>query len=161
MAKSRIKTINPKDMADLIVRAKRLAHQYYRRTGRPLGVAGEVAEYEAARLLRLRLTPVRHPGYDAVQRRGGKERRLQIKCRVLLENAKPGQRLGKISLKHGWDAALLVILDERLDPVQILEAPRRAVRRALLAPGSKSRNERGQLPLSKFRRISRVVWPRV
>lgn len=148
------------NIADLMEQAKRLAKEYRERTGRPLGVTGEVAEFEAARLLGLRLAPVRHPGYDAVQMRDGVERRLQIKSRVILDDAKPGQRLSTISLKHPWDAALLVVLDADLEPTVIYEADRTAIEAALLAPGSRSRNERGQLPLSKFKRIARIAWQR-
>src|SRR5438874_1729828 len=36
---------------DLLQRAKLLAKEYYQLTGRPLGVTGEIAEYEAVRLL--------------------------------------------------------------------------------------------------------------
>ena len=35
--------------------AKALARRYYHLTGKPLGVTGEVAEYEAARILNLEL----------------------------------------------------------------------------------------------------------
>ena len=49
----------------LLKEAKELAREYYGLTGKPLGVTGEVAEYEAARLLGLELTPARQAGYDA------------------------------------------------------------------------------------------------
>ncbi len=153
-------TFDPESIADLMVQAKRLAKAYRERTGRPLGVTGEVAEFEAARLLGLRLAPVRHPGFDAVHVSGDVVRRLQIKSRVILDDAKPGQRLSTISLKHPWDAALLVVLDSDLEPTTIYEAERPAVEAALLAPGSRSRNERGQLPMSKFKQIAKVVWRR-
>jgi hypothetical protein len=45
--------------------AKRIAKLYYALTGRPLGITGEIAEYQAIPLLRLALAPVRQPGYDA------------------------------------------------------------------------------------------------
>jgi hypothetical protein len=32
----------------LLAQAKQIAQQYYRITGKPLGITGEVAEYEAA-----------------------------------------------------------------------------------------------------------------
>ena len=38
---------------DLLREAKQLARQYYTLTGKPLGVTGEVAEYEAAASLTL------------------------------------------------------------------------------------------------------------
>jgi hypothetical protein len=61
---------------------KSLARDYYRLTGKPLGVTGEVAEYEAAHILRIELTPVRQADYDAIERRNGSIRRLQIKDAV-------------------------------------------------------------------------------
>jgi len=64
--------------------AKRLAQQYRAVTGKPLGITGEVAEYEAARILGVELTPARQAGYDALEHRNGKTRRLQIKGRCLL-----------------------------------------------------------------------------
>jgi hypothetical protein len=78
--------------------AKRLAQEYRALTGKPLGITGEVAEYEAARVLGVELTPARQAGYDAVETRNGSMHRLQIKGRCLLENCKPGQRLGSIDV---------------------------------------------------------------
>jgi len=151
-------TVDPTVIADLIEQAKRLAKEYRKRTGRPLGVTGEVAEYEACRLLGLCLAPVRQKGFDAIRPTPDGIRRVQVKGRVLLPNAKAGQRLSRISLKHEWDATIVVVLDEDLEPIIIYEAERAAVEAALTAPGSKSRNDRGQLGLSKFKSIARVVW---
>lgn len=152
--------VHPVTIADLMEQAKRLAKEYRKRTGRPLGVTGEVAEYEACRLLGLCLAPVRQEGYDALRQTAGGTRRVQVKGRVLLPGAKPGQRLSKISLKHEWDAAVVVVLDDDLEPTIIYEAERSAIEAALTSPGSRSRNERGQLGLAKFKSISRVVWKR-
>lgn len=152
--------VDPAAIADLMERAKALAGEYRRRTGRPLGITGEVAEYEACRLLGLRRAPVRQEGFDAVQETANGTRRLQIKGRVLLPDAKPGQRLSRISLRDEWDAALVVVLTEDFEPVVIYEADRAAISAALTAPGSKSRNQRGQLGLSKFKSIARVAWKR-
>jgi len=80
----------------LLGEAKRLAQEYRKLTGKPLGITGEVAEYEAARILGIELTPARQAGYDAVERSNRTTRLLQIKGRCLLDNCKPGQRLGSI-----------------------------------------------------------------
>lgn len=149
---------NPRVIA-ILRKAKVLARTYYKLTGKPLGITGEVAEYEAARLLRVRLTPARQAGYDAVERRNGSTRRLQIKGRCLLPNCKPGQRLGSIDIKKKWDAVLMVLLDENFDATAIYEAERKAVIAALTKPGSKARNERGALSVSKFRSIGTARWP--
>lgn len=137
---------------------KRLARMYRELTGKPLGVVGEIAEYEAARLLGLELMPARNAGYDAIRNRDG--RRFEIKGRCILPGAKRSQRLGRIDVRKEFDAVLAVILDDRLDAVEILEADRKPVIKALTAEGSKARNERGALPVSKFRRIGRRVWQR-
>lgn len=144
---------------ELLAEAKRLAKEYYDLTGRPLGVTGEVAEYEAARLLDIELSPVRQAGYDAIRNRPNGTERLQIKGRCILPTSKPGQRVGSIRLDKEWDAVLLVLLNENFDATAIYEADRLAVEAALRAPGSKARNERGALAVSKFKAIGREIWP--
>src|SRR5262249_33025166 len=129
---------------EILRQAKKLAQMYRAATGKPLGITGEVAEYEAARLLSLELTPARQAGYDAIEREGGK-RRFQIKGRGVLPGGTPSQRLGSIDVHKEWDAVLLVLLDENFEALEIHEAPRAAVLEALAAPGSKARNERGAL----------------
>jgi hypothetical protein len=47
-----------KELVRLILKAKILAKEYRSLTGRPLGIIGEVAEYEAASLLKLELAPL-------------------------------------------------------------------------------------------------------
>jgi hypothetical protein len=83
---------------------------------------------------------------------------LQIKGRVFSKNA--GQRLGSINLKKEWDAVLLVILDSEYETICIYEANRPEITDALLAPGSRARNECGALSVSKFKSIATKVWSR-
>lgn len=143
---------------EILAAAKKLAQEYRALTGKPLGVTGEVAEYEAARLLRVELTPARQAGYDAIDPLTG--RRFQIKGRCMLPGCKPGQRLGSIDRRKEFDAVLMVLLDENFDALEIYEAERDAIVAALNAPGSKARNERGALAVSKFRSIGRQIWQR-
>jgi len=150
---------DPERRFKLLAEAKELAREYYELTRKPLGVTAEIAEYEAARLLNLKLAPARTPGYDAVRSSPEGDQHLQIKGRCILPESKPGQRMGKINLEKPWDAVLLVLLNERFDPTEIHEADRSAVSAALSAPGSKARNERGQMAVSQFKSIGRKVWP--
>lgn len=145
---------------EILHEAKKLAREYRDLTGKPLGVTGEVAEYEAARVLGLKLTPARQAGYDAIEHINGRTRRLQIKGRCLLPGCKPGQRLSRIDVTKDFESVLMVLLDENFDAVEIHEAERTAVLAALAAPGSKSRNERGALGVSKFKSIGRLRWRR-
>lgn len=144
----------------LLGEAKKLADEYRQLTGKPLGITGEVAEYEAARILGIKLTPARQAGYDAVEEKNGATRRLQIKGRCLLDGCKPGQRLGSIRIEKEWDAVVMVLLDQNLNAVEIYEADRRAIEDVLIAPGSIARNERGAMAVSKFKAIGRLRWRR-
>lgn len=150
---------NSERLVKLLGEAKQLAKEYRDLTGRPLGVTGEVAEYEAARLLGVELSGVRQAGYDAVRKTRTGTQRLQIKGRCILPGSKPGQRVGGIDRAKEWDVVLLVLLDEHFEATAIYEADRAAVEAALTAPGSRARNERGQLGVSKFKSIGRKVWP--
>ena len=153
-------TLNQPRVMDILREAKRLAQEYRTLTGKPLGITGEVAEYEAARLLGVELTPARQAGYDAIEQIAGTTRRLQIKGRCMLPGCKPGQRVGSIDAKKEWDAVLLVLLDENFEAMEIYEAERVDVLAALSAPGSKARNERGALAVSKFKSIATLRWRR-
>jgi len=144
----------------MLRRVKRLAREYRRLTGKPLGITGEVAEYDAARILGVELTAARQAGYDALERNGGAIRRLQIKGRCLPENCKAGQRLGSINIQKDWDVVLMVLLDQNFDAVEIYEAMRDAIVAVLNAPGSKARNERGAMAVNKFTSIGMPRWRR-
>src|SRR5579872_5363354 len=91
---------------EILREAKKLAQEYHALTGKPLGITGEVAEYEAARILGVELTPARQAGYDAIEHTAGGDRQLQIKGRCILPNCKPGQRLGSIDITKPFDAVL-------------------------------------------------------
>lgn len=151
---------SPKRVLKLLAQAKALAKEYRALTGRPLGITGEVAEYEAVRLLGLELADVRQAGYDAIRRIGRKKVRLQVKGRCLLPGCSPSQRVGNIKLTTEWDAVLLVLMNADFEAKRIYEASRADVTAALTAPGSKARNERGSLAVSKFKSIGRLVWSR-
>lgn len=139
----------------LLRQARTVAKEYKEATGRPLGITGEVAEYEAVRLLNLDICEVRQPGYDAVCEEGP-HRRVQIKGRSMANQR--GGRLGSIDLKQEWDSVMLVLLDEHYEPQSIHEAPRPAIEQALLKPGSLARNKRGQLGVTQFLRIALCRW---
>ena len=111
--------MNQTRIIELLGQAKKPAQEYRTLTGKPLGITVEVAEYEAARILELELTPARQAGYDAIERKDGKTRRLRIKGRCMLPGCKPGQRVGSIDITKEWDAVILVLLDENFEAKEI------------------------------------------
>jgi len=48
-----------REILEFLSQAKQIAQRYRALTGKPLGITGEVAEYEAARLLDLKLVEAR------------------------------------------------------------------------------------------------------
>jgi hypothetical protein len=150
---------NNEEVFEILGAAKKLAQRYRTLTGKPLGIAGEVAEFEAARLLGVKLVEARQAGYDATRLENGVTHRLQIKGRCVPSGASKSQRLGGIDIKKEFDGVLLVLMDEHLNATAIYEADRAPVIEAITKPGSKARNERGALAVSKFISIGRKVWP--
>src|ERR1700687_4568890 len=116
----------------ILIQAKRLARRYRMLTGKPLGITGEVGEYEAARLLRLNLCDARQRGHDAELKRNGRIQKFEIKTRLIPRNHNPGQRMSGIKLEGDWHAVLLVILDEEFEPVSIYQASRQRVAKEIL-----------------------------
>ncbi|MES1934473.1 hypothetical protein T35B1_17801 [Salinisphaera shabanensis T35B1] len=98
-----------------------------------MGIAGEVAEFEASELLGLELAGARQSGYDAIRADAGKNIWVQIKGRVIPKGAKPGQRLGRMQLDKEWDTVLLVVLDQDYESKMIYKAERDAITAALTA----------------------------
>lgn len=143
---------------ELLAAVKPLAAEYYRLTDKPLGVAGEVAEYVAAEALGLELAPARTAGYDATRRASdGSVQRIQVKGRAFGADAKPGQRIGLIKRGADCDTVLLVLLDSAtLEARGMWEAAYKDVIARLDLPGSKAR-ERGALGVSEFKRLARRV----
>ncbi|TPL89750.1 gamma-glutamylcyclotransferase [Mesorhizobium sp. B2-3-13] len=144
----------------ILAAVKPLAAEYYQVTGKPLGVTGEVAEYVASTVMGLELAPPRTTGYDAVRHTPAGPERIQIKGRAYDPAGNRSQRIGQIKPSGPCDTVMLVLLhNATLDPVEIWEAPFPAVVARLAEPGSISRNERGALAVSDFKRLGRQVWP--
>ena len=152
---------NHEKILNILNEAKDVALRYYKLTHKPLGITGEIAEYEAATLLGLSLCSARQSGYDATEILDGKEYRVQIKGRYMPDPKKVSARIGAIDISKPFDSVLLVLLDENYDAFAMYEASRDVVVAALQAPGSKSRNERNQLGIAKFKSISSLRWSKV
>lgn len=151
---------NDAEIFEVLRQAKLLARRYYRLTGKPLGITGEVAEYEAATMLSLDLHCARKAGFDATEFRNGCPVRIQIKGRCVPNPSKMIGRLGAIDLAQPFDSVLLVLLDPDFNAFAMYEASRDAVVTALTKPGSKARNERGSLGIRQFIAISSQRWLR-
>jgi hypothetical protein len=106
-------------------------------------------------LLGIKLTEARQHGFDAIAPDG---HRIQIKARCVLSDSSFSQRVGGIKLNHEWDTVILVLMDINFEPIIIYEAFRVDIERELNLPGSKARNVRGALSISKFKSIASLIW---
>ena len=142
----------------LITETRRLAAEFRRSTGQSLPVSGEIARYDASRLLGLTLCDQRTGGVDAIGNNQREGQRIQIKSRVITTEQKTGARIGQLNPNGEWDTVLLVIMDQDYEPSEIYEATREEVQEAM--SGSSNRSRRGALSVAKFKIISWLVWTR-
>jgi hypothetical protein len=104
--------------------------------------------------------PLRQAGYDATDFVNGATRCLQIKGRYIPAGAGRSQRMGSINIHKDFDAVLLVLHGHDFDVTEIWEADRAAVVKALTEPGSRARNERFAMAVSKFKSVGFRRWPK-
>jgi hypothetical protein len=141
----------------LMAETRRLAAEYRRTTGKTLAVSGELAVFDAARLLGLTTAP-EGCGYDVVRAEAELVSRLQVKARVIFDEQKGGQRLGQLRTDQPWDGVLLVLMDEAYEPVEIWEAERAPLLAAIEEAQNTARAKRGPLSVARFKHLGRLVW---
>lgn len=144
----------------LISETRRLAAEYRRSTGQVLPVSGEIARYDAARLLDLKLCEPGTAGVDAIGSGSREGQRVQIKARVMTQEHKSGARLGQINTQGDWDTLLLVILDDNYETTEIYEASREELDDAITASEQSNRARRGALSVAKFKNVGWLAWAR-
>mgnify|MGYP001819780890 FL=1 len=142
----------------LIAETRRLAAEFRRSTGQTLPVSGEIARYDAARLLGLTLCDQRTGGVDAIGTGQREGQRIQIKSRIITSEKKSGARIGQLNTNGEWDTVMLVIMDSNYEPCEIYEAEREELQEALSEHSTRS--SRGALSVSKFKIISWLAWTR-
>ena len=142
----------------LITEARKLAAEYRRTTGKPLGISSEIAEFDAAQKLNLELCEDRNSGYDAIGKGEREGKRIQIKGRAIFDEHKSGQRIGQLKVEQSWDSVVLVIMDDNYEASEIYEADRDVITEALQESKPSNRNKRGAMSLAKFKKIAKLVW---
>lgn len=142
----------------LIAEARRIAAEYRRTTGKPLGISAEIACHDACVFLDLEANEDA-VGYDATGLHGERKGyRYQIKGRAIFDEKKGGQRLGQIKIEQDWDKILLVLMDEDFETTDIYEASREDILADLDDSGTSNRKKRGAMSVARFKRISHLVW---
>lgn len=142
----------------LISEARRIAAEYRRTTGKPLGISAEIASHDACVFLDLETSEDAN-GYDATGLTGErKDLHFQIKGRAIFDEKKGGQRIGQIKIEQNWDRLLLVLMDEDFETTEIYEASRDNLLDDLEEAGTSNRKKRGAISVARFKRLSHLVW---
>jgi len=141
----------------LMQETRQLAARYRRTTGSTLPVTGEIARYDAARLLGLQLIEDPGSAIDAIGRGELKNRRILIKGRAIFDTARSSPRIGQLNPQQDWDLVVLVLFDEHYEAEEIYQASREQITEALAGKGTK---KRGAMSIAQFRIIGHRVWDR-
>ena len=142
----------------LMDQTRKLAKDYRQAMGKPLAVSNELAVYDAARLLNLRIAEDVEGGYDAIGMVGRREGvRYQIKARTIFNEDKSGQRVGQLKTDKIWDSVMLIIMDENYLPQEIYEVDRETLMSVMDEDKNSKRAKRGAMSVAKFKIISELV----
>ncbi len=155
------------DVDKLMAEARKLAADFRRATGKPLGISNEIAVHDVIRLMNLAPAEPGAGGYDAIGTGSREGRRIQIKGRTVFTESssekkggkKTGQRIGQIKVDQDWDSVMLILMDDSYEACEIYEAGREAIVEAS-AEGSAKRAKRGAMSVARFKAIGERVWSR-
>ncbi len=154
------KTVSLYSVDKLISEARRIAAEYRRATGKPLGISAEIAAHDACTYLELEACEDA-VGYDAIGLNGDRKGcRFQIKGRAIFDEKKGGQRLGQIKTEQEWDKILLVLMNEDFETTEIYEASREDMLEELGEAGTSNRKKRGAMSVARFKHLAKLVWNR-
>jgi hypothetical protein len=142
----------------LMAETRRLAADYRRATGKTLPVSGEIAVYDAIRILGLEAVTDNTVGHDAVDNRLTPPKRYQVKARVIFDENRTDHRIGQLKLEQAWDSVLLVLMNEDYEPEAIYAADRPAITEAMANTKDSNRAKRGAMSVARFKIIGRSVW---
>ena len=150
--------MEPYSIDKLMHETRQLAAKYRQTTGATLPVTGEIARFDAAKALGLKLLDNTSIAYDAVGLTPPREgKNILIKGRALFETSRASPRIGQINPQQDWDLVVLVLFDDNYQPIEIYEADKDDIVAALEARQS-NRKKRGAMSVAQFKIISRLVW---
>jgi len=136
----------------LIQETRRLAVEFRQQCGQTLPVTGELANYDAAQVLNL--TPPKKPisGVDFIGLDIYAGDKIQIKSRVIFDENRSGQRIGKLNYDTQWDRIILVLYDAKYQPSEIYSISRETA----LANHDESLTR--PMSVAKFKMLGELVW---
>jgi hypothetical protein len=142
----------------LMQETRRLAAEYRQSTGQTLPISGELARYDAARLLKL--LPLDKPlkSVDFMGSEGPLANQLiQIKSRVIFDKEKTGYRIGQLDVGANWQICALVLYQANYEPTAIYIATQAMIVETLSKRPTTAK-ARGLMSLAQFKRLANLIW---
>jgi len=138
----------------LMEQTRKLAVDYYQTTSQTLPVSQELAKHDAMAALSLQVSD--EAGIDAVTADGVP---VVIKSRVLFKDDLRGYRVGQLNTEAGWEAVLLVLMNDSYETISIFSLDRPTLESALAENPNPKRQRRGAMSITKFKTLGECVWP--
>ncbi len=155
---------NAHSVGVLMLQARQLAANYRRTTGKTLvGVSGELAVYDAIRLLNL-APEANQIGYEAVGTKNSGDLEgdnVQIKERTIFNDSKNknAQRLGQFKMEQAWDGVVLVLMDDDYESFEVYEIDRATLSDNVLDSSSK-KAKKDAMTVARLKKIATLSWSR-
>ncbi len=141
----------------LMHETRHLAAKYRQTTGTALPVTSEIARFDAAQALNLKLNDDVNSDFEAVGLSDPRKDELFIiKGRVIFETSKSSPRIGQLNTNKNWDRVVLVLFDEDYQAEEIYEATRDEIDEAM--HHDSNRKKRGAMSVAQFKIIAELVW---
>ncbi len=137
-------------IGELMEQTRSLAADYRASTGKALPVGGEIAMYDAARLLRLLEPAEPLAGVDLLTE--DQHARYQVKSRAMFAGAKSAPRLGSINPNGNWTHILLVLMNESYQTTHLYTLNRETALSEAKVGGKNA------MTVAKFKVIGECIW---
>ncbi len=138
--------------------ARKIAADYRRATGKSLGIGNEIAKNDACNYLNLQPINDNFSSFDALGKGQREGLKVLIKGRAIFDQKKSGARIGQLKVEQQWDLLVLVLMNEDFDAYEIYEISRAQVIAEVESAAQSNRSKRGAMSISRFKKISHLVW---
>lgn len=149
------KDIQPFCVDRLMQETRKLACMYRQTTGQTLPVSNEIARYDAKHLLNLIPCDASSNPDFLFQQGPFKNKKVQVKSRVIFDEEKTTYRMGQFKLESPWDCIALILYDYQYEPTDIYLCHKKQIEEALQETHLK---QNGQISIAKFKVISQLIW---
>ncbi len=138
--------------------ARKIAADYRRATGKSLGIGNEIAKNDACNYLNLQPINDNSSSFDALGKGQREGLKVLIKGRAIFDQKKSGARIGQLKVEQEWDLLVLVLMNEDFDAYEIYEISRVEIITEVESAAQSNRSKRGAMSISRFKKISHLVW---